>query len=207
MRRHILHSVSLTIVAFMPLMAALWVIPAQAQSTTRTCSYNPDGSITCTIEGGGEDGGGGGGTGGGACTPGDHLEYRVLSYDAAAGMCRLSPVWVDNCTGQVIETAGNAVDDVPCQMPEPPSPSPCDTFSVSNGGITCGTSRWQVQARVSFPKVYLDVRPYPATLVRWPTAIRNGGLPESSGSAGVDYIPYGGGCQAAREWVTGRICG
>jgi hypothetical protein len=50
-----------------------------------------------------------------------------------------------------------------------------------------------VSARVTFPEIYLDVRPYPATLVRWPTAVRNGGLPESSGSGGANYIPNGGG--------------
>lgn len=37
------------------------------------------------------------------------------------------------------------------------------------------------------------MRPYPATLVRWPTAVRNGGMPESSGSGGVNYISNGGG--------------
>jgi hypothetical protein len=46
---------------------------------------------------------------------------------------------------------------------------------------------------VTFPEMYLDVRPYPATLVRWPTAIRNGGMPSSSGSGGVNYIANGGG--------------
>ena len=50
-----------------------------------------------------------------------------------------------------------------------------------------------MSARVTFPEIYLDVRPYPATLVRWPTAVRNGGTPESTGSGGVNYIPNGGG--------------
>src|SRR5690606_13019071 len=52
---------------------------------------------------------------------------------------------------------------------------------------------WNVSARVTFPEIYLDVHPYPATLVRWQTFIRNGGLPESSGSGGVNYIANGGG--------------
>jgi hypothetical protein len=45
--------------------------------------------------------------------------------------------------------------------------------------------------------MYLDVRPYPVTLVRWPTAIRNGGMPASSGSGGVGYISNGGGSSSS----------
>jgi hypothetical protein len=166
----------------------------QAQGTP-SCHFEPDGSITCTTGGGGGEGGGGGGGGGngsGECTPGDHLEYQALSYNAEEGTCRMSPVWVDNCTGQIIETAGDTVD-VPCQM-EPVQPEqPCDEFSFSGGGITCEAFEWDVRANVRFPEIYLDVRPYPATLVRWPTAVRNGGLGESSGFGIKDYIPYGGG--------------
>jgi hypothetical protein len=116
----------------------------------------------------------------------------VLDYDADEGMCRLSPAWVDNCSGQILETAGDYVD-APCEL-EPQAPEqPCDEFTVTEGGIGCEAFEWDVRATVRFPEIYLDVRPYPATLVRWPTAVRNGGLGESSGVGVKDYIPYGGG--------------
>lgn len=168
-----------------------------AQSTP-SCSYQPDGSIICTT-GDGDDGGGDGGgeennDDGSACTPGDHLAYLVIEYNAEEGTCRATPVWIDNCTGQILETAGDTVDDLPCEINENNPPEhPCISFSVTAGGITCTNSGWKVTARVTFPEIYLDVRPYPATLVRWPTLVRNGGMPKSSGSGGVNYVPNGGG--------------
>ena len=172
---------------------------AEAQSTP-TCTFQPDGSILCTAggsnDGGGEDEGEGQGNGeGGACIPGEHMTYQVTSYDAATGMCRAFPALVDNCTGVIIEAGGNMIMfvDIPC-APQGATPQhPCDVFSISAGGITCGNTEWNVSARVTFPEIFLDVRPYPVTLVRWPTAIRNGGMSESSGSGGVNYLPYGGG--------------
>jgi hypothetical protein len=144
--------------------------------------------------GGGSNGnGGGGGNEGGECTPGDHLEYQVIDYDAEAGTCQAYPVWVDNCTGQALESAGDTVDDLPCDL-EPQGPEqPCDEFTVTGGGISCEAFEWDLRATVRFPEIFLDVRPYPATLVRWPTAVRNGGLGESNGVGVKDYIPYGGG--------------
>ena len=173
-----------------------WILiqtfPAQAQSTP-TCHFQPDGSIICTVGGGNDGGGGGGGGDGEVCTPGDHLVYQVTSYDPEAGTCDALPVWVDNCTGQVIDSGGDAVEDMPCTLEASLPDHPCTEFTVGGGGITCTNSEWEVSARVRFPEIYLDVRPFPASLVRWPTALRNGGTPESSGSGSVDYIPNGGG--------------
>jgi hypothetical protein len=165
-----------------------------------SCSFQPDGSILCTTgggnEGGGEEGGGGNNNnnGGGACTPGNHMAYRVTAYDEASSTCTAFPIRVDNCTGQILQVWEQPAT-IPCSLQEPTSTPqhPCTTFSVGAGGITCTNSGWNVSARVNFPEIYLDVRPYPATLVRWPTFIRNGGLPESSGSGGVNYISNGGG--------------
>jgi hypothetical protein len=165
--------------------------PALAQSGP-SCSFQPDGSIICTMGGGG-DGGGDGDGDGGSCTPGDHLVYLVTSYDAEAGTCDALPVWVDNCSGQIIESGGDAVEDMPCTLEDPAPEHPCTEFSVGGGGVTCTNTEWQVSARVTFPEIYLDVRPYPVSLVRWPTAVRNGGMPGASGTGTVDYIPYGGG--------------
>jgi len=162
-----------------------------------SCVFEDDGSITCTVGGGGEDGNGDNGSGdgeGGECVPGQHLGYEVLSYDAGAGTCEALKVWKDNCTGQMIEPWADEPDEIPC-APEgstPPS-HPCNEFSVSNGGITCESFEWEVRANVRFPEIYLDVRPYPATLVRWDTMVRNGGMGQASGSGEKDYIPYGGG--------------
>ena len=173
--------------------------PVLAQSAP-SCSFQPDGSIICTTGGGGgnEGGGNNGGgnnnnNGGGACTPGNHLAFKVLEYDASTSTCKVFPIRVDNCTGEIIGIS-EQIASMSCSVPDtsPPQP-PCTTFSVSAGGITCTNSGWNVSARVTFPEIYLDVRPYPATLVRWPTAIRNGGMPESSGSGGVNYISNGGG--------------
>lgn len=161
-----------------------------------SCHFNADGSITCVTGGGGGGGnsnGGGGENEGGECTPGDHLEYHVIEYDADTSTCRAYPMWVDNCTGQALESAGDTVDDLPCDLETQEPEQPCDEFTVTGGGISCKAFEWDVRATVHFPEIYLDVRPYPATLVRWPTAVRNGGLGESSGVGVKDYIPYGGG--------------
>ena len=170
--------------------------PVQAQGAP-SCVMNPDGSITCTTGGGGgsNNGSNGGSTNNSdnVCTPGEHLGVVVVSYDASAGMCEVLSAWVDNCTGQMIEPAADDTDEATCSSEPSPPEHPCDTFSIGAGGITCGNLGWNIRARVTFPEMYLDVRPYPATLVRWPTAIRNGGMPGSSGSGGVNYISYGGG--------------
>jgi len=173
--------------------------PALAQSAP-ACAFQPDGNIICTTgggnEGGGEEGSGenNNNNGGGACTPGNHMAYRVTAFDEASGTCTAFPIRVDNCTGTIIQVWEQPAT-IECSLPEPTSTPqiPCTTFSVSTAGITCTNSGWNVSARVTFPEIYLDVRPYPATLVRWPTAVRNGGMPESSGSGGVNYISNGGG--------------
>ena len=74
----------------------------------------------------------------------------------------MSPLWVDNCSGQILETAGDTVDR-PCEMEPPQVEQPCDEFTVTGGGITCEAFEWDVRANVRFPEIYLDVRPYPAT--------------------------------------------
>ncbi len=184
-------------ILFLLLIVLLSIQPSSVQAQSApSCSFQPDGSIICTT-GGGNDGGGGnnggGNNNGGACTPGNHLAFKVLDYDASTSTCKVFPIHVDNCTGEIIGIS-EQIGNISCQMPDTSPPqNPCTKFSVGAGGITCENTGWKVSARVTFPEIYLDVRPYPATLVRWPTAVRNGGLPESSGSGGVNYIPNGGG--------------
>ena len=68
------------------LLVSMFIQPARvrAQSSPPSCSFQPDGSIICTIgggdDGGGEDDGGGGST----CVPGEHMVYVVTAFDAAA---------------------------------------------------------------------------------------------------------------------------
>ena len=159
-----------------------------------SCNFESDGSITCTVDGGGGGGGGEetGGRNNGECTPGQHIGYEVLDYSADAGICTALLVWQDNCTGQMIEPAADEEDEIPCGDTNAPS-HPCDTLRISSGGIACEAFEWELRANVHFPEIYLDVRPYPATLVRWPTAIRNGGLGDASGVGVKDYVSYGGG--------------
>lgn len=68
-------------------------------------------------------------------------------------------------------------------------------LSIGPDGVSCGRagSRWRVEARVAFPPFTVDVRPYPATVVGWPTAVRLSSLPPASGEGALDYIPLGGG--------------
>lgn len=163
-----------------------------------SCVFNPDGSITCTIGGGGggDDGGGGGSEPTPppvACTPGQSLIVpRQAYYPTGGNTCSLVTGQYDVCFGEwVIIDSISAPSDCPDFSPPPPQ-HPCDSFLVTSGGITCtAMDGWQVVATVRFPETYLDVRPYPATLVRWPTAIRNGGLPGASGSGSQGY--YGSG--------------
>lgn len=183
--------------AFILLVLSLLLSQASfvhAQSSP-SCTFQPDGSIRCATGGRNQGGGNSGGENGsgGACTPGSHLAFQVIQYDASTSTCTAFPIRVDNCTGQVIHIT-EQIGNIHCELPNATPPqNPCTTFSVGANGITCGNTEWKVSARVTFPEIYLDVRPFPATLVRWPTAVRNGALPESSGSGGVDYIPYGGG--------------
>jgi hypothetical protein len=118
----------------------------------------------------------------------------IISYTPLGdGSCQIDAVVVDACTGEVL--AGWNVASGPC--PEnAPGVNPCINFIITPGGILCGTEwgiEWQLEAAVGFPETFLDLRPYPATLVRWPTAARNGGQPAASGSGSLAYIGYGGG--------------
>jgi len=70
---------------------------------------------------------------------------------------------------------------------------PCETFTMTGGGVTCANTEWFIRAHVNFPVTFLDLRPYPASLVRWPSAARCGGLPSSSGRGTYPYVAYGGG--------------
>ena len=89
----------------------------------------------------------------------------------------------------MIEPAVDEPDEISCSLGEPSPPNPCDELSVSGGGITCEAFEWDLKANVRFPEIYLDVCPYPGTLVRWDTTVRNNGMGQACGSDGKDYTP------------------
>jgi hypothetical protein len=55
--------------------------------------------------------------------------------------------------------------------------NPCTIdASMSEDGLSASCSgQWECKVKVPLPPSYIDVRPYPATLVRWPTALRFSG--------------------------------
>ena len=80
--------------------------------------------------------------------------------------------------------------------PTPPPPSPCKKlyFDPSRGTVSCEWKfQWELQASVGMPPIVIDARPYPVTLVKWPTAMRVNALASSSGSGTLNYAGWGGG--------------
>jgi hypothetical protein len=172
------------------------------QADEPACSLESDGSIVCVISGETppEGGGGNGGTTTGpvTCDPTNiQFQYVPVSFDPSTNTCTVLGGYY-SC-GILVE-GGETQDNVPCsQGTTPVAGNPCTRFIVNSGGITCEMGAWNLRARVTFPEIYLDVRPYPATLVRWPTALRNGGQPSSSGSGSVGYVSNGGGTSASPQ--------
>lgn len=147
-----------------------------------------------TVCSGGSSGGGGDPPPPGACTPGTY-QALILYVPAGDGVCEINNVLVDACTGEIMITS--LVGFGPCPDAPPAAGSnPCLTFTITPAGIFCQSEwglDWALEASVSFPETFLDIRPFPVTLVRWPSAVRNGGTPPTTGSGVLDYIPYGGG--------------
>ena len=130
------------------------------------------------------------------CIPGTTV-FVVIFVPITDEICEIVRREVDVCTGEVLwEDSAPAYAE--CFAFPAEEHNPCTTFTITPGGVTCG-SEWIVEAEVSFPETYLDLRPFPATLVRWPTAARCGGLPNASGSGTYAYVPYGGGSPGDSE--------
>ena len=183
-------------VLFLILVLALAFPMLSASADSPGCVFNPDGSISCDTGGGGGGGGGNGSNptpGPSACNPGESITVVYYVPDGF-GTCSVYPANIDQCTGQLLKMDVSKIQHfVACPQAPAPQPShPCTTFSVNAGGVTCDANNgWKIVARVRFPETFLDVRPYPATLVRWPTALRNGGQPSSSGSGTLGYYGTG----------------
>ncbi|HUF37156.1 MAG TPA: hypothetical protein VMN57_01425 [Anaerolineales bacterium] len=198
----------LPVLAAAILIAALYAGPALADPVCDTV-WDPVNQVwvtICTDDGGGSSGGGGGsgggsgGGGGGSCTPGETVVSTVII--GGDMLCEVWLVWHDACTGQVsYAILVDVIAGGSCTAPDPGSGSanaanPCIELAVTPGGVHCVTDwgiEWLLEASVGFPSAFLDLRPYPVTLVSWPSAARNGGTPSASGSDSLDYIAYGGG--------------
>lgn len=163
-----------------------------------TPSWGDDGSFTVVCEGG-EAGETPPETT--PCVPGTSQGAGYgPSPEGEAGMCYRIEWFVDNCTGYAYGFTYDYSDGVECTPAE--SVNPCETFEMTGGGITCGGSfgyTWYIEATVGFPVTYLDLRPYPATLVRWPTAARCGALSSSTGEGTLSYAGNGGGSEDEPE--------
>ena len=128
------------------------------------------------------------------CTPGT-MVFETLLVPITHEICEIVRREVDVCTGEVL-WEDSAPAYIECSTSPPEASNPCTTFTITPGGISCD-SEWTVAANVSFPDTFLDLRPFPATLVRWPTAVRCGGLPPASGSGTYNLC-------ALWRWQPGR---
>ena len=108
-------------------------------------------------------------------------------------MCRRWVYAADDCGTLLYTTSGGNI--VPCPSggdedeEEEIVTNPCTiTASMTADGLTASCSdQWECKVKVPLPPSYIDVRPYPATLVRWPTALR------FSGQGTIEGRVYGGG--------------
>lgn len=194
----------LSVLTLLSILLALFAVPAQADLIC-TQVWNPAPPpggfvVVCTDEGGGGtiDPGGDGDPGGGSCTPGTvQVTTIVVGGDV---LCEVYQIWFDPCTGQILySTLITVIAGGSCTAPPPggeTQPNPCTILMINGSSVYCQTD-WGIdvllEAGLSFPDTFLDLRPFPVTLVRWPSAARNGGTPPASGSGTLDYIPYGGG--------------
>ena len=158
--------------------------------------------VVCKCEG--SDNGGGTSTPGGRSnvtpTPGgipscNETHYRSFG-PAGPGRCYGAIEHWDVCANPNKLLDWN-IDFFPCGGGvTPPPTSPCKdlNFDLTSGTISCTWNfQWELEAGVSMPPIVIDARPYPVTLVNWPTAIRVNGLTEASGSGSLAYAGWGGG--------------
>ncbi len=186
-------SIVLSFVLFCPPVHAQEGVPSGPDVT------GGNGTFTASI-GGGTGGGGESNTTVTTTTSGGgdgnlHSLFSDAVYLIPPEFYRLT--YTNPLTGEVYDSMcirkGPETVCVPYESGSSSSEHPCETFTMSGGGVSCANTEWHIDTRASFPDTYLDLRPYPATLVRWPTAARCGGQPSNSGSGTYPYVAYGGG--------------
>jgi len=151
------------------------------------CGYSGDDWFDCGI------GGGSGGAGevppeqGKTCQPGASFVVVEQHPIPNTPQCLLITHFYDCASGEEVYTH---ISQGLCQTSSE-SDNPCDHWSTDGWSFSC-LSRWNVQASIGLPEIFLDLRPFPATLVRWPTAARY--VPGGSSSTGYgDYYTTCGG--------------
>lgn len=177
------------------LLLTLFVSPALAEGEC----HIENGQIVCS------DFGGGGGECGENCSepppaepcdPGTTaIVTRIRPAAGLPGVCVAVETEIDVCTGEVLNES--TIGLVDC---ESEGTNPCDEYSWGGGGFTCTEYcddgwNWDVTTRLGFPEMYLDVRPFPATLVRWDTAMRASLMTTGEATSRLDYAPLGGGTE------------
>ena len=183
------------------ILLMLFYLPAYAQDDIPSGPNVTGGNGIFTASIGGSTGGGGEDnttvttTSSGGGDGNLHSLFSDAVYLIPPEFYRLT--YTNPLTGEVYDSMcirkGPETVCVPYESGSSSSEHPCETFAMSGGGVACANTDWHIDARVSFPDTYLDLRPYPATLVRWPTAARCGGQPSNSGSGTYPYVAYGGG--------------
>jgi len=164
--------------------------------------------------GGSNNGGSNNGSGNGqACIPSGQATYGYvwlpLNYSIdGVQQCERHQAFFDSC-GNVIKWSIQQMGDemAACtnssSTQTPPSsnsggnsgntPATC-SLDGSNGSISCSWNfQWKLEASVTMPPIVIDTRPYPVTLVNWPTTMRVNSLATNNGSGSLAYAGWGGG--------------
>jgi len=148
------------------------------------------------------------------CEPGTTTQVsEYLPNPANPSACQLVSRGIDTCSGEVLWFNVDYDQEIQDCATTSSAENPCEEFTWGGGGFTCRKYcdagwNWGVTARVGFPQMFLDLRPFPATLVRWDTAMRASTLPSSSGLGTLGYAPLGGGSPgnpAVGDWRNIRL--
>jgi len=132
-----------------------------------------------------------------SCEPGVWTTTtEIVTNPAEPSECLVVTIIYDTCTQEIIGTSTDY--DSPVECASNVDENPCDEFTWSGGGPTCtrycdDNPGWSVTTSLALPELFLDVRPFPATLVRWDTAMRAGKVPIASSTGTLAYVPLGGG--------------
>lgn len=145
-----------------------------------------------------EPGSGSGGSGGEeSCGVGTRT-YSYTSYiDPDSPACITVSFPFDSCSGTG-DSSGLVTNVTPgsCSDSSTYEQKPvCDRFEFTNGRLTCHSTCFNVELRASvpFPGNCIDLRPYPVSLVNWPSAARYSCASSATGTDFRAYVNFGGG--------------
>lgn len=209
----LLWTIALILVVVLALFARNNIVLAQSGSDCTNASSSSDGTIAagCSGSNSGSQGTGSSGSSGGSNSGSNvcrangttHNGTQYVPMGVTSGgkaQCITNSVELDSCN-KVIAVYGRSGEggvDCPGQNPTPAPPTSnnnnCSSLVYSNGTVSCKWNfQWRLSASVTMPPIVIDVRPYPATLVNWPTTYRINGLATNTGSGSLAYAGWGGG--------------